>query len=712
MQLIEFYAVRADTGSVLPSATVSVFLTGTSLAASLYDASGAALANPFKAGNAGLVSFSAPDGVYDVQIQGGGYTAPRITGLQVVDLAAVAAGVPVNVKSLGAVCDGVHDDTAALQAAIALVGAQVNSSNAQGGGVVKIPRGGMARITRPLYLDPFVVIEGELGSGGFFQNFTPGEITGSGLFADFDFSSGGAVEAVGMVAATGQRIAPTAYVTGAQVDAGTYTHLTGAGLRNLFVYTNHATAFAPVRFVGAPQFVLDNVACQGFWHGPIANASWAGRIPALFSRNLYSGLILDQDCNGVQLGALYLSGDLVGDVTSRVPAACAFPNWDAYGLVPADPNVQPAGANLQRTGLVVMSGNPASAHVVIAEGWNVAVNVHASGLACNALECEAISDWVATVYGARLTIDNLFAYVPGKALLYAAQGSDTRLGVPEWARSFFTAPVQYRSVYANSVVVEGQPMAAYPWGGGGVTYRDAEDNPFNDLYIDAVAGNDAGLGFDASAPLLTIGQALLRLRPDKLNRIFLQQGQTHATGAATVIETLTVVDCRLELHGYSPASGATTRPVLSASVDAGDVHTNGLILTRSSLLFQDVDFAIRMCTGAPEGYNAGLYIQGSCDVRFAGASVVQVESGSAAVGVFQPWYGRSGALTWSLEDTASIVQFPGAASPGWLGVSAYQAMGRLSVVGAVESSASPAIDPAIHANGYAGASYGGLVSQA
>jgi hypothetical protein len=712
MQLIEFYAVRADTGAALPSPTVTVFLTGTSLPASLYDAAGAGLANPFTGGAGGLVAFSAPDGVYDVQIEAGGYSAPKITGLQVVDLAALAAGAPVNVKALGAVCDGVHDDTAALQAAIDLVGAALNSSNAQRGGVIKIPRGGIARITAPLYLNPFVVIEGELSAGGFFQNFTPGEVTGSGVFADFDFTSGGAIEAVGMAAATGQRIAPATYIKGADVDAGVYIHLTGAGLRNLFIYTNHAQAFAPVRFVGAPQFVLDNVACQGFWHGPVINASWAGRIPSLFSRNLYSGLILDQDSNGVQLGALYLSGDLVGDVATKVPAACAFPNWDTYGLSPADPNVQPAGANLQRTGLVVMSGDPASADMVIAEGWNVAVNVHASGLSCNVLECENISDWVATVYGSRLTVDNLFAYVPGKALLYAAQGSDTRIGAPEWTRTFFAAPVQYWSVYANSFVFEGQRVAAYPWSGGVVTYREAEDSPLNDLYIDAVTGDDASLGLDASAPLLTINQALLRLRPDKLNRIFLQQGQTHATGSATVIETLTVTDCRLELHGYTPASGVTTRPVLSASVDAGDVHTNGLILTRSSLLFQDVDFAIRMCAGTPEGYNAGLYIQGTCDVRFAGASVVQVESGSASVGIFQPWYGRSGALTWSLEGAASVVQFAGSASAGWLGVSAFGGMGRLSVIGAIESSASPAIDPTIHANGYSGASYGALVSQA
>lgn len=331
MQYIEFYAVRADTGAALASATVTVWLAGTSTPASLYGQGGAALSNPFTGSATGLVGFSAPDGVYDVQVTSGVYSAPRITGLQVVDVAAIAAGASVLVTSFGAKCDGVADDTSALQAAINAVGGVVNSSNAVGGGVVKIPRGGLCRITAPIYLNPFVVLEGELPAGGFFQNFTPGQVTGSGILADFDFTSGGAIEAVGFVSASGQRIAPAAYVRGADVDAGTYTHLTGAGLRDLFVYTPRASAFCPIRFVGAPQFVLDNVSVQGFWHGPVINASWAGRIPSLFSRCLYSGLILDQDCNGVQLGALYLSGDLE-TLANPVPSACAYPNWDPYGL--------------------------------------------------------------------------------------------------------------------------------------------------------------------------------------------------------------------------------------------------------------------------------------------------------------------------------------------------------------------------------------------
>ena len=703
MQYMEFYAVRADTGAALSSPTVSVYLTGASSFAPLYDAGGAVMANPFIGGAQGLVGFSAPDGAYDVQIQSGAYAAPKITGLQVVDTAALAAGVPVNVKALGAICDGVHDDTAALEAAIALVGAALNSSDARGGGVVKVPRGAMLRITRPVYLDPFTTIEGELASPGFFENFTPGQVTGSVIFADFDFTSGGAIEAVGFVSATGQRIGPGVYVTGAEVDAGTYTHLTGTGLRNIAVYTDRANAFSPIRFVGAPQFVLDGVTVQGFWHGPIANAAWAGRIPSLFSRCLYSGLILDQDSNGCVLGALYLSGDLVGDVTTRVPPACAFPNWPTSGL--GDPNSQPPNANLQRTGFCLFAGDPASGDVLICEDWNVAANIYSSGLSCAVLETETISDHALTVYGSRVKVDNLFAYTPGKPLLYAGVGADVTLGVPEWVAGFFSSPVAFWSVYANSYVIEGVRSPTYPWANGVVAYRAFEDQAANDLYIDSVAGNDTVIGCAASAPLQTVNQALIRLRPDKLNRVFLAQGQTHTLGSETIIETLTITDCRVELYGFAPGGVSAARPVLVAPVDGGNVHTNGLILPRSSLLLQEVDFVVRMCTGVAEGYNAGFYIQGACDVRFAGASVVQLESGAATVGLFQPWYGRSGALTWSLEDAAQLVQFAGSAAPAHLGVSAYAGMGRLNVVGSINSSASPPIDAAIHANGYTGASY-------
>ena len=760
MQYMEFYAVRHDTGAVLANATLQAFLAGGSAPVTLYDEAGQAQGTQVSADALGRLGVALPFGAYDLQISSVAYTPPKISGLSFGDPmsaglftalsgVSVPAGVSLiqttgyartglgsaryavsanagatpwrvqtadgrwfelaepapDVAMFGAIGDGAADDTSALNANIAYLSEPANSASASahGGGVVRLRRNAVLRITSPIYLNPFVVIEGDLGAGGFFEDFAGGEASGSGLRVDFDLPAGGAIEAVGFVAATGQRIAPTTYIRGADVDAGTYTNLTGCGLRNLFVYTARATAFCPIRFVGAPQWVLDNVTVQGFWHGPIANASWVGRVPSLFSRCLYSGLILDQDSNGCSLGALYLSGDLAGPPATPVPPACAFPNWPTFGLT--DPNSQPPNANLSRTGLCVFAGDPAAASTLVLEGWNVAANVYSSGLSAGVLECESISDHALSVYASRVQVDNLFAYMPGSPLVYAGVGADVSLGAPEWTSADFSAPLAFWSPYADSFAFNGVRSAAYPYANGVVTYPAFELQPYNDLYIDAVAGNDTVIGCAAGAPLKTINQALLRLRPDKLNRVFFAEGQTHLTGAATILETLTVTDCRLELHGFAPGGAAGARPVLECSVDAGDVHTNGLILTRSSLLFQDVDLNVRMCTGVAEGYNAAFYVQGTCDIRFAGASRVQVESGPVQVGLFQPWYGRPGVLTWSLEDTAVVARYPGAAAAGCLGVSAYAGMGRLDVTGGVESSASPAIDTGILANGYVGLSY-------
>ena len=374
-----------------------------------------------------------------------------------------------------------------------------------------------------------------------------------------------------------------------------------------------------------------------------------------------------------------------------------------------------------RTGLIVMSGDPAAAEVVICENWNVGAVVHASALRCGVLECETISGWVLTAYASRVVVDNLFAYVPGKNLVYACVGSDIRLGVPEefGTNSYFASPVQFYSAYTNNFEYEGVRQPYFPFLGSQVIYREAEDAPYNDVYVDVSAGNDAVVGCTAAAPLQTMLEAIFRLRTDKINRIWLQQGQTvptivsgsmfHENGA--VLEDALIESMNLELHNYQPASGAAARPVLDAIQDSSDIHTNGLILRNSRLKFQDVDFHVHACTGTPEGYNAGLYIRGICDVRFCGASVVSLDSSSnAQIGLFQPWYGSASFVTWDIEDSGSLGKLSGATATPALGVSSYGGQGRLSVVGSAGASA---IDSGIHTAGYVGASYPtGAVNQA
>ena len=86
MRFFHFYAARADTGAVLPNALVSVFNTGTSTLAALFDQVGATLVNPTGADANGGVGFSIADGVYDILIAGFQYTAPLQRGVQIYDL--------------------------------------------------------------------------------------------------------------------------------------------------------------------------------------------------------------------------------------------------------------------------------------------------------------------------------------------------------------------------------------------------------------------------------------------------------------------------------------------------------------------------------------------------------------------------------------------------------------------------------------------------
>lgn len=74
MELKTFFA-QDLTGTVIPSATVTVYLPGTTtLATGLQNATGGALTNPFTGGGNGQVVFAAPDGDYDIRVEGAGRT--------------------------------------------------------------------------------------------------------------------------------------------------------------------------------------------------------------------------------------------------------------------------------------------------------------------------------------------------------------------------------------------------------------------------------------------------------------------------------------------------------------------------------------------------------------------------------------------------------------------------------------------------------------
>lgn len=83
---LKTYFAQDRTGNLIPSASVSIFLTGTTtLASGLTNVSGTALTNPFTADADGKIQFRAPDGIYDMQVSLGSTTGVKVT-FQCVDV--------------------------------------------------------------------------------------------------------------------------------------------------------------------------------------------------------------------------------------------------------------------------------------------------------------------------------------------------------------------------------------------------------------------------------------------------------------------------------------------------------------------------------------------------------------------------------------------------------------------------------------------------
>lgn len=88
---LKTYFAQDRAGNLIPSATVTIYLTGTNtLATGLKAVNDAALSNPFTASADGKIQFKAADGIYDMVVSYGTQTGPRIT-IQCLDQAGQVA---------------------------------------------------------------------------------------------------------------------------------------------------------------------------------------------------------------------------------------------------------------------------------------------------------------------------------------------------------------------------------------------------------------------------------------------------------------------------------------------------------------------------------------------------------------------------------------------------------------------------------------------
>jgi hypothetical protein len=86
MQKVHVLVIDPATGQARVGANVTVFLTGTSSLATLYnDAESATISNPQTTDGAGRVAFKVADGEYDIQVSGTGITTYKLTVVQVAD---------------------------------------------------------------------------------------------------------------------------------------------------------------------------------------------------------------------------------------------------------------------------------------------------------------------------------------------------------------------------------------------------------------------------------------------------------------------------------------------------------------------------------------------------------------------------------------------------------------------------------------------------
>lgn len=111
---LKTYFAQDRNGSLIPAATVAIYLTGTNILASgLTTVSNTPLSNPFSADADGKIQFHAPDGIYDMQVSQGSTTGVRVT-FQCVDVEQQLADANSAADRAEAAAESIEDEAVSI----------------------------------------------------------------------------------------------------------------------------------------------------------------------------------------------------------------------------------------------------------------------------------------------------------------------------------------------------------------------------------------------------------------------------------------------------------------------------------------------------------------------------------------------------------------------------------------------------------------------
>jgi hypothetical protein len=234
---------------------------------------------------------------------------------------ALKNGDVFSVKDFGAIGDGTHDDTSAIQAAIDALNPYIYNASfdyTQGGGTVFFPRG-IYRITSTIKLPAYVTLKGS-GRGGWSSiNSKSDPADGTCILADFASPSTTiAIDSSGYN--SGVRYSSLALLPVTNFLGGTTTYTHGCGVEDMAILSINdgtgANGTIPVavgiRFQGSPMHKVRSVSIFGFTTPLVTANCWVFEqtdlmlngvqvAAAYYQCNAFK-VTGDFDCNGVSAG--------------------------------------------------------------------------------------------------------------------------------------------------------------------------------------------------------------------------------------------------------------------------------------------------------------------------------------------------------------------------------------------------------------------------